>query len=166
MFAGFRKNIFIFLKIVFCYIMFTMITVSHYFWNHDQAMSENKSVQHFKLGANIFTALALTALIGVAIAALCGAISPAAAGGTAIGLGGSAFGLCALQGNWKNRKFVLITLVLACGSLMALGALGMAGLLPAYNLGGLLLCTYLLTFSMLSLIGCCYLIYRACKAMH
>ncbi len=84
---------------------------------------------------NILIRVMLTALFVFGCVAAGGVLSPAAAGWTAVGIGGAAFLVQLAGGNLQNRKADLIVGGLFATALVTIGSLGGVGMLAGAQVG-------------------------------
>ncbi|MCC5832557.1 MAG: hypothetical protein JJU12_05895 [Chlamydiales bacterium] len=104
-------------------------------YNKDHRLT-NESGDYTRVGKmNIVSNVMLVALLIIGIVAATGGIPAAAAGWTAVGLGGGALMAQLLGGDLKKRKVDVILSTLLAAGIIAMGALGGAGVLTRAQLG-------------------------------
>jgi hypothetical protein len=111
------------------------IARAHRQYNKDHRLTDRDDNYTRAGKMNIVSNVMLVALFIIGILAATGGMSAAAAGWSAVGLGGGALIAQLLGGDLKNRKVDLILTALCAAGLIAVGALGGTGVLTSAQLG-------------------------------
>lgn len=108
---------------------------AHHQYNKDHRLKD-KDGNYTRAGKmNIVSNVMLVALFIIGILAATGGMSAAAAGWSAVGLGGGALFAQLLGGDLKKRKVDLILAAICAAGLITVGALGGTGVLTGAQLG-------------------------------